>query len=215
MLAADPGVDSYSAIAITILAILVAGGARRKALLQPYYLFCLFFFFYNFTSHFLYELSGLAVLGAFHSDANRDNIVHQALIAYCFLVACAPWFAANNGTNRAALFARLEEIRRRIEPRRLAALSIISFMMTFAVFSPMAPIVLQNGFIDRVLSSAYINSNVWLIVGLLSYVGSFLSILSMKSHRGYAAFALALFGSYFVMDMAIGGRKILSSTRLT
>jgi hypothetical protein len=54
-----------------------------------------------------------------------------------------------------------------------------------------------------------------LIAGLLSYVGSFLSILSMKSHRGYAVFALVLFGSYFFMDMAIGGRKILFYLVLT
>jgi hypothetical protein len=209
VLIASPGVDTYTPIAVIVFGILVVTGYREQALLQPYNLFNFFFFFYNFTSHFLFELSGLAVLGAFHSDANRDNIVRQALIAYCFMVTCAPLFSNTKGSDRTAVSMRLEQLRERLDPRRLLTLSAVSFLVTSAVFAPMLTIVLKNGFIDRVQSSAYINSNIWLIVGLMSYVGSLLSILSMRTNKGYATTALILFASYFLMDMTIGGRKIL------
>jgi len=211
----DPGANTYSFFAIVSFLILMAGCLRRKAILQPFNFFCIFFFFYNFSSHFLFELSGLSVLGAFHSNANRENIVKQALIAYCFLVACSPFLSNGKGTTREVILSRLSYIRDGLVPKRLLIISFVTFFLTFAVFLPILPIVIQNGVVDRVLSSSYINSNLWVSVGLLSYVGSFLSILAMTNNRNYALIALVIFGSYFVMDMAIGGRKILFYLVLT
>jgi hypothetical protein len=215
LLLGEPNRDAYSTIAIVAFVILLEGAVRNGALLQPFNLFLVFFFFYNFTSHFLFELSGLAVLGAFHSDENRDHVVHQALIAYCFMVACAPLFSRNVSATRGVIFLRIEAIRARLIPRRLAIISIPAFVLTFAVFAPILPLVIQSGIIDRSQSSQYISPNLWLFLGLICYVGSFLSILAMRRHRLYCAVSLILFGAYFLMDMAVGGRKILFYLVLT
>lgn len=215
VLFADPGVEHYSAIAVTVFVVLLGTSMARRTLLQPFNLFCVIFFFYNFTSHFLFEFSGLSVLGALHSDANRDRVVRQALIGYCVLVACTQLFGHGAGTSSLAVRTYMSEMSAKLAPARLLLLALATLLVALAVFAPVLPVVLQGGLIDRVRSSNYINSDLWVFVGLFCYAGSVLSIICMKRSRTVSLLALACFGSYFVLDMMIGGRKVLFYLILT